>query len=156
MSIFLATHTNKLDKKGRVSVPAAFRCVLAAEAFQGIVAFRSLEAPAIEGFGMSRMVRLSQQVDTLDPFSQEQEDLTAGIFADAQPLAFDGEGRILLTETLIAFARLEDSVSFVGRGSTFQLWNPELFQNYQESARQRLKVHRPSLTPLSPPPREEN
>ena len=155
MSIFLATHTNKIDKKGRVSVPASFRTVLSGEDFQGIVAFRSLTAPAIEGFGMSRMVHLSQQVDTLDPFSQAQDDLTASIFADAHPLSFDAEGRILLTEPLIVFARLKDTVSFVGRGATFQLWNPELFENYQDTARQRLRVHRPCLTPSPSPSLKE-
>lgn len=146
MALFLSTYTNKIDKKGRVSVPASFRSVLVTESFQGMVAFRSLSLPAIEGFGMERMERLSQQIDTLDPFSQDQDDLTASIFADAQPLAFDSEGRILLPEPLLQYANLEESIAFVGRGATFQLWNPQLFQQHQETARKRLRDNRPSLS----------
>lgn len=120
-------------------MPAPFRSVLALQTVQGIVAFRSLTLPAIEGFGMDRMEKLSQQLDRLDLFSQDQEDWSASIFADAQHLSFDSEGRITLTEDLKRHAELEDSVAFVGRGPTFQLWNPQKFTAYQESARQRLR-----------------
>ena len=149
MAIFLSTHINKLDKKGRVSVPASFRAHLIGNTFQGMVAFRSLSLPAIEGFGMARMERLSAQIDTLDPFSQDQDDLTASIFADAQALGFDGEGRILLPDALITYAQLSETVAFVGRGATFQLWSPPLFEQHQETARARLKTQRPLLAPLT-------
>ena len=148
MPIFLGSYTNKIDKKGRVSVPASFRAVLSEQTFQGFVAFRSVTVPAVEGFGMDRMERLSSQIDTLDPFSQDQDDWTASIFAEAQPLAFDGEGRILLPEKLIVHASLQETVAFVGRGATFQLWNPGLFEAHQEQARKRLLERKPSLPSL--------
>lgn len=113
--------------------------MLALQPVQGIIAFRSLTLPAIEGFGMDRMEKLSQQIDRLDLFSQDQEDWSASIFADAQHLSFDSEGRITLPEELKLHSELGDSVAFVGRGPTFQLWNPEKFTAYQESARQRLR-----------------
>lgn len=120
-------------------MPGSFRSVLALQKVPGIIAFRSLTLPAIEGFGMDRMEYLSQQIEHFDPFSQDQEDWSASIFADAQHLCFDSEGRITLTDALKAHAELEESVAFVGRGPTFQLWNPQKFTTYQESARQRLR-----------------
>ena len=140
MGIFLSTFVNRLDKKGRVSVPSTFRAALGSQSFQGIILFRSYTLSAIEGFGMDRMERLSQQLDTMDLFSDTQNDLAASIFADAHQLAFDGEGRVLLPELLCAHAHLSDQVAFVGRGATFQLWNPEAFNHYQAQARDRLKV----------------
>ncbi|MGL6187684.1 MAG: division/cell wall cluster transcriptional repressor MraZ [Holosporales bacterium] len=148
MTVFLATHTHKIDKKGRVSVPASFRALLSQQSFQGIVVFRSLSFAAIEGFGMDRIEKLSAQIDRLDSFSQDRDDLTASIFADAQPLPFDSEGRILLPENLISYGQLQETVAFVGRGATFQLWNPENFKDHQEKARQRLLKQHPSLPPL--------
>jgi MraZ protein len=113
--------------------------VIALHPVQGIIAFRSLTLPAIEGFGMDRMEKLSQQLDRFDLFSQDQDDWSASIFADAQHLSFDSEGRITLPEELKIHSGLGDHVAFVGRGPTFQLWNPEQFKAYQESARQRLR-----------------
>ncbi len=120
-------------------MPASFRAALTAQSFQGIVAFRSLTTEAIEGFGMDRMEKLSQHLDHFDFFSQDQDDLTSGIFADAQQLPFDGEGRIVLPENLLQHAQLKDQVAFVGRGPTFQMWNPEAFDIYHGNARKRMQ-----------------
>lgn len=151
MALFLSTFENKIDTKGRVSVPADFRDALRSQSFQGIVAFRSLNMSAIEGFGMDRMEKLSQQLDRLDIFSQEQDDWAASIFADAQQLSFDSEGRIKLSEELKIHAMLQDKVAFVGRGPTFQMWNPDLFKAYQSQARQRLQERKNlGLGSLSP------
>jgi len=136
---------NKLDKKGRVSVPASFRLVLSGQAFQGIVAFRSYKLPAVEGMAIDRMQRMSDSVDQLDLFSEAQEDLTTTIFADAQMLAFDGDGRIILPQMLLAHANIKDQVAFVGRGATFQIWNPEAFEAYQNEARRRVQDKQATL-----------
>lgn len=150
MSLFLSTFVNKLDKKGRVSVPASFRLVLNSQDFHGIIGFRSYKFPTIEGMGIDRMKRLSESVDQLDVFSDERDDLSATIFADAQMMAFDGEGRIILPAPLIEHAELKDTVAFVGRGPTFQIWNPDLFQNHQEQARARTQEKKVSFKVRGP------
>lgn len=145
MTLFLSTFVNKLDKKGRVSVPASFRLVLSKQSFQGIIAFRSFKLPAIEGMGIERMQRLSESVDQLDLFSDSQDDLTATIFSDSQMLGFDGDGRVILTQRLIDHAKIEDNVMFVGRGATFQIWNPDAFEAHQNDARLRIQKNRETL-----------
>lgn len=152
MALFLSTFVNKIDKKGRVSVPATFRAALGQESFQGIVAFRSYKHNAIEGCGMDRMQRLCASVDNMDFFSDAQDDLASTIFADALQLPLDGDGRIILPQVLIEHANITESAAFVGRGATFQIWKPEAFQLYQDSARSRvseqqttLKMHQANL-----------
>jgi len=139
MALFLSTFVNKVDKKGRVSVPAPFRAVLTGQSFAGIVAFRSYKFPALEGCGADRMERLSRSMDDLDLFSQEQDDLAATIFADAHQLPFDSDGRIVLPEALAKHADISEYAAFVGRGAMFQIWNPEAFSHFQDEARARVK-----------------
>ena len=145
MSLFLSTFTHKIDKKGRVSVPATFRAILNKSATKGFVAFRSPTLAAIDGFAMENMEALASRIDGFQLFAEDQTDLTASIFADADVLMFDGDGRVMLTEALRKHASVEESIAFVGRGPTFQLWNPGRFENYQQQARARLKVSRPRL-----------
>ncbi|MBF0334511.1 MAG: division/cell wall cluster transcriptional repressor MraZ [Alphaproteobacteria bacterium] len=148
MSIFMSTYVNKVDKKGRVSVPASFRTNLAAQSFQGVVLYRSFVTPgAIEGCGMDFMERLSARTDELDTFSQEQDELTTLIFADSRPLAWDGEGRIVLPEDLIEHAGITESVAFVGKGRTFQLQEPSALKAIHDQIRQRAMQSRPTLPP---------
>lgn len=145
MALFLATHVNKLDKKGRISIPASFRAMLALGECQQFVAFRSYKYQAIECCTISRMQQLSESVDQLDLFSEAQDDFTAAIFADAQQISIDGEGRAVLPHALVEYAGLEDKAAFVGRGATFQIWKPELFEVHQASARIRIKEHQAAL-----------
>lgn len=149
MGLFLSTFVNKVDKKGRVSVPAPFRTTLASQAFQGIVAYRSFTNSCIEGCGIDFMERLSASAAEFDAFSAEQEDLTALIFADARQLAWDPEGRIVLPEDIMAHAEIAESCAFVGKGQTFQIWNPEAYKAVEAEIRARALKNRPTL-PLKP------
>jgi len=115
VALFLSTFVNKVDRKGRVSVPATFRAALAGQTFNGIVAFRSFKLPTIEGSGIDRIEEMSARLDGLEQFSEEYDNL-ASIFADAQQLPFDGEGRIVLPENLVEHAGLGEAAAFVGLG----------------------------------------
>lgn len=137
MALFISTFVNKVDRKGRVSVPATFRAALKGQSFNGIVAFRSYREATIEACAMDRMEELSQGIDALDQFSQEHDELASTIFADAHQLAIDGDGRIVLPPVLADHAGITATAAFVGRGGTFQIWNPETFTRHQEDARKR-------------------
>jgi len=145
MTLFLSTFENRLDKKGRVSVPSPFRSALSAQSFQGIVVFRSQTVAALDGCGMDRMETLAASLDGMDLFSQARDDLAATIFADARQLPFDGEGRVMLPEDLVAYLGVDERCAFVGRGPTFQIWEPEAFRAHQEAARARLAEAGPAL-----------
>ena len=137
MALFIDTFINKIDKKGRISVPATFRAALTAQSFQGIVAFPSFKYPAIQAASMDWMQGLTDRMAQVDLFSDEHDDLTATLFADAKQLAFDGEGRIMLPESLTQHAGISEAAAFVGRGTSFEIWEPGKLETYKAEARQR-------------------
>lgn len=135
MPLFLSTFTNKVDRKGRVSVPATFRASLAAQPFQGVVLFKAHAHACLEGFDYTTMDELGARLDNFDLFSNQQDDLASTIFGEAVQLPFDGEGRITLPEELVSFASLEDNAAFVGMGRKFQIWNPDAWTKRRKDAR---------------------
>ncbi len=155
MALFLSTYVNKVDKKGRVSVPARFRAVLAGPGFNGVVLFPSFVSPAIEGCGMEFMLSLSRSIGAFDPFSTRYDDFADAILPEAHELPFDSEGRILLPEPLIAHAGLSDMAAFVGRGERFQIWEPEAFKARRAEARSRAREQRDALRRAPAPAGEE-
>jgi MraZ protein len=156
VALFMSTYVNKVDRKGRVSVPANFRTAVAGQSFNGIVAFRSFKTAAIEGSGIDRIEEMSARLDALEQFSEDYESL-ASIFADAQQLSFDGEGRVVLTESLISHAGISESAAFVGLGRTFQIWEPEAHKRHQEEMRERAKRQGTTLPAVRPmPPTQGN
>ncbi len=128
MSHFLGTHQNRLDAKGRVSVPAAFRNTLRSLAEDGsatLVLRPSHTQPCIEAWPTSAFQQLATPLDRLDMFSEDHDDLAAALYADAFPVESDKEGRIVLPDTLVAHAGLTEAVTFMGLGRIFQIWEPE-------------------------------
>lgn len=135
MALFLSTYVNKVDKKGRVSVPAQFRAILASQNFAGIVAYDSFINPCVEACGMDRLEKLHAQIETLDPFSEERDAFSAVLMGGSQQLAFDGEGRVMLSKTMMDAAGITEQVVFVGKGETFEIWEPKAFEEYMAEAR---------------------
>jgi MraZ protein len=142
VSVYFGTFENKVDRKGRVSVPAPFRQILATSAFQGIIAFRYHTPNAMEACSLEFMERLDQSVADFDLFSEEHDDLAFNIFAESHQLPFDGEGRVILPPALLEVTGIEDRAAFVGKGATFQIWEPAALKARKAAARQRA----PNLT----------
>ena len=144
--LFFDTVINKVDAKGRVSVPADFRAVFTFEETE-MVAFRSFTSPCIECCTSQLLEKIADGMeDNMDMFSQRQDDLSSLIFADAKEFTFDSTGRIGLTEKLLKHAGITDSAVFVGKGKTFQIWNPERYAKEEENIRKRAFENRPVIS----------
>jgi len=137
MALFLDTFTNKVDRKGRVSVPAPYRANLAGQSFHGLVALPSFKHPAIHCAGMDFMETLIAETQKTELFSDEHDHLTMTLFGDAKQLPFDGEGRIVLPPSLAQHAGITDLAAFVGRGRSFEIWEPQALERYKAEARRR-------------------
>ena len=145
MSLFLSSYENRLDSKGRISVPASFRASIASDKFAGVVLYRSFTNNCIEGLSMSRMESLAAATDKMGVFDGTLDDMSAMLFADARPLSFDVTGRIVIPADLLAHAGIKDTAVFVGRGNSFQIWNPDAFRKMQSGALERLRQNRPEF-----------
>ncbi len=148
MAVFLSTYVNKLDRKGRVSVPAEFRKVLSGQSYQGVVVFKSLQYPALDACSAEHMEQLSDSLDALDPSSEEYEVIETTIYGGSVQLPFDSEGRIVLPQHLCSFAGLGEEAAFVGRRKTFQIWEPAALAAYETGMRDKARSRDSSLSKI--------
>ncbi len=138
MAVFLSTFANRVDKKGRVSVPATFRAALDQERSSGVILYPSFKHPCLEGCGDERIEQIAESIDALDAFSEEAENLQT-ILADSVRLTVDGDGRIMLPKDLADFAGMTETAMFVGLGKSFQIWEPAAFEDHRQAARRRAR-----------------
>ena len=143
--MFLSTYENKLDKKGRVSVPASFRSHLSNLGYNGIVCFPSFNNQSIEAWPQDRIEKISNAIDSLNPFEEKKDYFTTSILSESINLQFDSEGRILITEKLLKHAKIKNSMLFVGQGKTFQIWEPTSFEKFRVTARKKSNINRSNL-----------
>ena len=143
--LFMGTVVNKVDAKGRVSLPADYRAIVKTKESE-IVCYRSLTSPCIEGGLEDLLDRLASEMeDALDFFSETQDDLTNLVFGDAKRYSFDSTGRIMLSEKLLKHAQIKDSAVFVGKGRKFQIWSPKNWEKEEARIRAEVMKKRPSI-----------
>jgi MraZ protein len=145
MDEFVSTFTNRLDAKGRVSIPAPFRSVLAVDGFDGIYCCPTLDRQAIDAGGNRFRDIIRASLANFEPFSEDHEYLSTTLIGESEILKYDREGRVVLTDTIREHAGIGDRVTFVGQGYKFQIWEPERFAAYREEAKNRLRDLRRSL-----------
>lgn len=132
MGFFTSEYPFKIDRKGRLSVPAEFRTVLAQQSSPGLVLMPAFGELALDGCGVDRLQALSEAIDDPEVYETDEEREEAELlFGLSKQLQFDSEGRILLPEEMRAHAGLSDAVVYVGHGPTFRIWNPEAFKAHK-------------------------
>jgi len=136
MNIFLSKYVNKIDKKGRVSIPAGYRSALASENFNGIIVYPSFKNNCIEACSMSRLEELSKIIQNLDPYSDERDAFETIVLGEAVQLQFDNEGRVILPAYLMEQVGVKAQACFVGKGLVFEIWNPDQFEAHRLAAKE--------------------
>jgi len=143
--MFLSNYENKLDKKGRVSVPASFRSHLSNLGYNGVICYPSFNNNSIEAWPQDRIEKISNTIDSLNPFEEKRDYFATSILSESINLQFDSEGRISLTSKLLKHAKIKNSMLFVGQGKTFQIWEPIAFEKFKVNAKKKANLNRASL-----------
>ena len=145
MDLFVSKYINKIDKKGRVSLPSSFRNVLPKANRNEIILYKSIKTPSIEGCGVGRLKEIAKRINNLDFFSEDHDDFSTSIFSEIITTNIDKEGRFLIPEELKLYASIKTEAAFFGQGHYFQIWEPKKGLKNTEDSRRRLLKEKKSL-----------
>ena len=126
-------------------MPASFRSHLSSLGYNGFIAYPSFNHSALEACSQDRIEKLSNTIDSLNPFEEKRDYFATSVLSESINLQFDSEGRISLTPKLLKHAKIKNSVLFVGQGKTFQIWEPIAFEKFKVNAKKRANLNRASL-----------
>ena len=143
--MFLSTYLNKIDKKGRVSVPATFRSHLNSLGYNGFISYPSFNHSALDACSQDRIEKLSNTIDSLSPFEEKRDYFATSVLSESENLQFDTEGRVSISVKLLNHAKIKNNVLFVGLGKTFQIWEPNIFEKFKNFARKKAFQNRSNL-----------
>lgn len=145
MDRFVSHYTLRLDAKGRVSIPAPYRAVLARDGFEGLYCYPALDRPALDAGGNALLKEIEALIARFAPYSEEREQFSTALYATSEILKIDGEGRVVLTEPLKMHAGIADAVAFAGHGHKFQIWEPGRFRAELAEATEKVRTLRRRL-----------
>ena len=126
-------------------MPSSFRSYLSNLGYNGVICYPSFNNQSIEAWPQDRIEKISNSIDSLNPFEEKRDFFATSILSESINLQFDSEGRILLTPKLLKHAKIKSNMMFVGQGKTFQIWEPEIFEKFKATARKKSNLNRASL-----------
>ncbi|HET9904037.1 MAG TPA: division/cell wall cluster transcriptional repressor MraZ [Xanthobacteraceae bacterium] len=139
MDRFVSNFTLRLDAKGRVSIPAPFRAVLARDGFEGLYCYPSFDRPALDCGGNALLAEIEALMARFPPYSDERDQFSAALYGTSETLKMDGEGRVILTDGLKQHAGITEAASFVGLGHKFQIWEPGRLRQHLAEATEKVR-----------------
>ena len=145
MDRFVSHYLLRLDAKGRVSVPAPFRAVLKRDGFDGLFCYPALDRPALDAGGNALLAEIEALIAGFAPFSDQREQFSLSLYGTSETLKLDGEGRVVLTEALKTHAGIADTVTFVGLGHKFRIWEPGRFRAELAEATEKVRAYKQEL-----------
>ena len=126
-------------------MPASFRSYLSNLGYNGVICYPSFNNQCIEAWPQDRIEKISEAIDSLNPFEEKKDYFATSILSESINLQFDSEGRILFTEKLLKHAKIKNNMLFVGQGKTFQIWDSTIFEKFRVKASKKSNIHRDSL-----------
>ncbi len=150
MDRFVSHYVLRLDAKGRVSVPAPFRAVLARDGFDGLYCYPALDRPALDAGGNALIREIEALTASFSPYSDEREQFSLALYGTSETLKLDGDGRVTLSDALKAHGGITDAATFVGLGHKFRIWEPGRFRAELAEATEKVRAYKQELgTPMA-------
>ena len=149
MQIFISTFQVKVDDKGRISFPASFRSIIAGKGGNAVYAYCSfVNEGCVEVCTQDRMKLFCDYIENMDVFSQERECLSTVIFGGSEYIQMDSKGRGVISSNLLEEAGIKSEAIIVGKGETFEIWNPEKFAQHKLAVNKTAGQKKMVLKPL--------
>ena len=126
-------------------MPASFRSYLSSMGYNGVICYPSFNNQSIEGCSQDRIEKLSNSIDSLNPFEEKRDIFATSVLSESSNLQFDSEGRISIPTKLLDHAKIKQKMFFVGQGKTFQIWEPKNFEKFKSKVRKKANLNRESL-----------
>jgi MraZ protein len=76
----------RVDAKGRVSIPASFRAVLARDGFEGLYCYPALDRQAIDAGGNALLAEIEALIARYSPYSEEREQFATTLYSTSEIL----------------------------------------------------------------------
>ena len=126
-------------------MPATFRSHLSSMGYSGFISYPSFNHAALEACSQDRIEKITNSIDSLNPFEEKRDYFATSILSESVNLQFDTEGRVSLTEKLLDHSKIKNNILFVGLGKTFQIWEPKNFEKFKTIARKKAYQNRSKL-----------
>lgn len=130
----IGTYECKIDAKGRLMLPQAFKKQLAPVLQEGFVLKRAVFQKCLELYPISEWNMLSQKVNKLNRFNKKNDEFIRRFNAGVKPVDVDATGRILVSKDLSVFGSLKKDIVVNAAINILEIWDKDLYEKAIDDA----------------------
>ncbi len=125
----IGTYECKVDAKGRLALPSAFKKQLDNVLHKSFVLKRSVFQPCLELYPMDEWNKLMQKMNKLNRFNKRNNDFIRRFTAGVKMVEVDANGRLLIAKDLIAFAEIEKELVLSSAINIVEIWDKQKYES---------------------------
>jgi len=127
MSSFIGEYTCKIDAKGRVMLPSAFKKQMPATDQERFVVKRDVFDSCLVLFSMEEWERQNQRIrERINPYNKEHTAFLRNFYRGAAEIVLDANNRLLIPRRLLEEAGIGREVVLAGMDTRIEIWASDL------------------------------
>ena len=128
MNYLIGTYECKIDVKGRLLIPSAFKKQLAPVIPKGFVLKRAVFQNCLELYPLAQWEKLIRKVNSLNRFKKKNNDFIRRFTAGVKFIELDGNGRLLIPKDLIEFSNINRDVTLSTSVNIIEIWDKSSYE----------------------------
>ncbi len=134
MTTFIGDYTVKLDSKGRLSFPAAFKRQIREAAQAGFVLKRDVFENCLILYPMEEWERQNKMIKArTNPYNKEHARFLRMFFSGTAEVILDANNRMLIPKRLLDYAKIENEVVLAGQSGKIEIWSSDRYGSVSET-----------------------
>ena len=129
MNYLIGTYECKVDVKGRVLIPSAFKKQLSPVINKGFVLKRAVFQSCLELYPIAQWEELISKINSLNRFKKKNNDFIRRFTAGVKFIELDGNGRLLIPKDLIEFSHIKREIVLSSSVNIIEIWDKQNYEN---------------------------
>jgi MraZ protein len=134
VNTLIGTYECKVDAKGRLMMPVAFKKQLASVTEKGFVLKRAVFQPCLELYPMQEWESLMQNINKLNRFKKKNNDFIRRFTAGVKSVDLDVSGRLLIPKDLVGFAGITKEIVVTSAVNIIEIWDKDKYEKAIDDA----------------------
>jgi len=134
VNTLIGTYECKVDAKGRLMLPVAFKKQLASVMEKGFVLKRAVFQPCLELYPMQEWESMMQNINKLNRFKKKNNDFIRRFTAGVKSIDLDVSGRLLIPKDLVGFAGITKEIVVTSAVNIIEIWDKDKYEKAIDDA----------------------
>jgi MraZ protein len=135
MATFIGDYHCKVDSKGRIMLPSAFKKQMPSSASDRFVIKKDIFERCLVLYPMDEWERQNAIIRSkINPYNKEHNTFLRGFFKGTAEIVLDSNNRILIPKRLLDSVIGESEVVMAGQGGRIEIWSVKLYESVADNA----------------------